>query len=82
MNDTGEQAWEVEQVVDMRMRRYGRSKKEEREYLVLWKDYGEWEKTWEPENNLRGAEQKIQEFLINRAQRVLRSKNRQRKNEN
>ena len=58
--DNGEEAWEVERVVDKRTRRYGRHQRVE--YLVIWKGYPEWEKTWEPEKNLRGARRVIQEY--------------------
>jgi hypothetical protein len=58
--DTGEEAWEVDRIVDKRTRRFGRHQRVE--YLVLWKGYPEWEKTWEPEQNLRMARQAIQEY--------------------
>jgi hypothetical protein len=58
--DTGEEAWEVDRVVDKRVRRYGRQQRTE--YLVLWKGYPEWEKTWEPEKNLRTAQRAIQQY--------------------
>ena len=51
--DSGEEAWEVDRIVDKRTRR------NRIEYLVLWKGYPEWEKTWEPANNLRLAQRAI-----------------------
>jgi transposase InsO family protein len=65
--DTGEEAWEVERVVDKRVRRYGRHQRVE--YLVLWKGYPEWEKTWEPEKNLRTAQRAIQQYERSQQQR-------------
>jgi hypothetical protein len=56
----GEEAWEVEKVVGKRERKVG--KKTVTEYLVLWKGYPEWEKTWEPESNLRGARECVEKF--------------------
>jgi hypothetical protein len=56
----GEEAWEVESVVSSRSRRFGRSTRVE--YLVKWKGYPEYEKTWEPEENLKGAREKIRQF--------------------
>ena len=60
--DEGEVAWEVDKVIGKRERTYGRSKKKEVEYLVLWKGFPEWEKTWEPERNLRHAKEKVKEY--------------------
>jgi len=56
----GEEAWEVESVVAERVRRFGRGRRVE--YLVKWKGYPEYEKTWEPEGNLKGAKEKINEY--------------------
>jgi hypothetical protein len=54
--DTGEQAWEVDKVIGKRMRR-GKA-----EYLVLWKGYPDYERTWEPAKNLRHATGAIRAF--------------------
>lgn len=56
----GEQEYEVERIVGVRTRRKGR--KTMKEYLVLWKGYPEWERTWEPEANLQNARDAIREF--------------------
>lgn len=56
----GEEAWEVEEVLDVRVRNYGRSRR--KEYLVKWKGYSEFENTWEPEGNLQQAQEKISEY--------------------
>jgi hypothetical protein len=56
----GEQAWEVDKVVDKRVVKRG--SRQLVEYLVLWKGYPEWEKTWEPERNLRWAPEAIKQY--------------------
>lgn len=56
----GEQKWEVESVVKKRTRKVGR--KNVVEYLVLWKGYPEWEKTWEPASGLKAAKKAVQQF--------------------
>ena len=56
----GEEEWEVERVVDVRTRRFGRSSR--KEYLVLWKGYPDHEKSWEPAANLANARDKVREF--------------------
>jgi hypothetical protein len=58
--ESGEEAWEVERVVDKREKRVGRRK--QTEYLVLWKGYPEWEKTWEPASNLKNAREAVQAY--------------------
>jgi hypothetical protein len=58
----GEDAWEVERIVGKRMYRRGRSKQGVLQYLVLWKGYPEWEKTWEPIGNLTGAREAVAEY--------------------
>jgi hypothetical protein len=57
----GEEAWEVEQVVDKRVRKRGRGRPVV-EYLVRWKGYPDWEKTWEPEKNLRAAKEAVEDY--------------------
>ena len=54
--DTNEEAWEVERVVGKRVVRGSV------QYLVLWKGYPEWERTWEPEHNLRYARHAVQAY--------------------
>jgi hypothetical protein len=56
----GEEAWEVESIVSHRMIRRGRSQK--LQYLVKWKNYADYENTWEPEENLQQAQEKIKEY--------------------
>ncbi len=58
--ESGEEAWEVERVVDKRVRRAGRRRVVE--YLVVWRGYPEWEKSWEPAGNLRQARQAVQQY--------------------
>jgi hypothetical protein len=61
--DTGEQAWEVDKVVGKRTRKHrGRTVTE---YCVLWKGYPEWERSWEPANNLRHARDVVGEYESN-----------------
>jgi hypothetical protein len=60
----GEEEWEVERVVGVRTRRYGRSSR--KEYLVLWKGYPDHEKSWEPAAHLANARDKIREFETRR----------------
>jgi hypothetical protein len=62
----GEQAWEVDRIVARRERKYGRGKRIE--YLVLWKDFPEHEKTWEPASSLMSqVPDKVNEFLQNKS---------------
>ena len=53
LNDTGEEAWEVEKILDKRNRKVGR--RVHIEYLVKWKGYPLHESTWEPIGNLKNA---------------------------
>lgn len=55
-----QQEYEVDRIVGVRTRKKG--KKAIKEYLVLWKGYPEWERTWESENNLQNAQQAISDF--------------------
>jgi hypothetical protein len=56
----GEERWEVEKVVDKRVIRRGKNRHVE--YLVEWKGYPAWERTWEPVANLRLAKHAIQTY--------------------
>jgi hypothetical protein len=56
----GDEVWEVERIVDKRIRRYGRGRRVE--YLVHWKGYPDHERTWEPSENLQGARQAVAEY--------------------
>ena len=56
-----EEEYEVEQILDKRIRQYGKSAKTQ--YLVKWKGYPEYDATWEPEANLKNAQEKIQDYL-------------------
>jgi hypothetical protein len=57
----GDLEYEVEQVLDHRLRKYG--KRERAEYLIKWKGYGHEHNTWEPERNLTNASDVLQNFL-------------------
>jgi hypothetical protein len=56
----GEAAWEVEKVVGKRVLKRG--KRSVVQYLVLWKGYPDWEKTWEPAANLKGAAEAVKAY--------------------
>ena len=53
MIGAGQEEYEVEEVINHRKRRCGRTTKIE--YLILWKGYPEHEMTWEPEENVANA---------------------------
>ena len=56
----GEQEYEVEEIINHRKRRCGHTTK--MEYLILWKGYLAHEMTWEPEENVKNAQEKIAEY--------------------
>ena len=56
----GEEMWEVEKIVKKRVKKV--KGKSVTEYLVLWKGYPEWDKTWEPAINLKEAQDVVKEF--------------------
>jgi transposase InsO family protein len=56
----GEVEFEVESILDVRTRRFGKGSREE--YLVQWKGYPLWESTWEPKANLRHCPDLLREF--------------------
>ena len=56
----GELEYEVESILDVRTRQYGRGSR--KEYLVEWKGYPLWECTWEPASALANAPELIKEF--------------------
>lgn len=58
----GDDAYEVEKIIDKRLRRYGRSKRRRVEYLVKWKGYDVREGTWKAEDDLKFAKDAIQEY--------------------
>ncbi len=64
LDDTNEEAWEVERIVNKRQRRVkrGRTTRNITEYLVLWKGYPSYEATWEPQHNLRHATDAVREY--------------------
>ena len=53
----GQEEWEVEKILDLRQR-HGKN-----EYLIRWKGYTQGDNTWEPEDNLQNAGEKLQEYL-------------------
>ena len=56
----GEEEFEVEEIINHRKRRRG--KKTTIEYLIFWKGYPAHEMTWEPEENVKNAPEKIAEY--------------------
>ena len=56
----GEEEYEVESILDVRTRRYGRGSREE--YLVQWQGYPLWECTWEPKGNLKNCPDLLRDF--------------------
>ena len=57
---TGEEEFEVEEIINHRKRRRGR--KTTIEYLICWKGYPAHEMTWEPTENVKNALEKITEY--------------------
>ena len=53
--------FEVDEIVRHRKRKRGK-KKTKIEYLVFWKGYPTHEATWEPEENVKNAPEKIAEY--------------------
>jgi len=55
----GQEEWEVEKILQHHQR-YGKN-----EYLIQWKGFNQGEDTWESEENLENAYDKLQEYLQN-----------------
>ena len=64
LNEEGDELWEVEEVVDKRIKKIGKGRRKRNvvEYLVKWKGYPEWENSWEPEQGLQQAKEAIQKY--------------------
>ena len=60
MTDAGQEEYEVEEIINHRKRHRGRTTKIE--YLILWKGYPGHEMTWEPEENVANAQEKISDY--------------------
>jgi hypothetical protein len=60
LQDTGEPAWEVQEIINKRVHRI--KNKQVTEYLVLWRGYPVSESTWEPAANLREAQWSVQQY--------------------
>ena len=69
--ESGQEEFEVERILDMRVIRG------QRQYLIKWKGYGDFENSWEPEGNLSNAKEVLQEFLgrVRRHSRGARASN-------
>ena len=50
---TGQEEYEVEEIINHRKRQHGKQTKIE--YLILWKGYPAHDMTWEPEENVVNA---------------------------
>jgi hypothetical protein len=58
----GEEEYEVERILDKRIRRQGRGSR--MEYLVKWKGYPEYESTWERESHLKNSQDIVNEYNL------------------
>ena len=56
----GEPEWEVEQILDKRLR--GPRNRRRTEYLVKWVGYSDEHNSWEPESNLEHSQDIIRDF--------------------
>ena len=54
--------WEVDRIVDHRYRGKGKGKNKRLEYLVLWKGYPDYERTWQKEIDLKNAPTVIKDY--------------------
>ena len=64
----GEFEYEVETVLahrERKLRGKKKGKKVTREYLVKWLGYNDENNTWEPEDNLENARERLQEYWVN-----------------
>ena len=61
MTAAGDEEYEVEEIINHRTRHHGRHVV--REYLILWKGYPAHEMTWELEDNIANAPEKIAEYF-------------------
>ena len=57
----GEEEFEVDEIINHRKRKRGR-KQNKIEYLIVWKGYPVHDSTWEPEENVANAPEKIAEY--------------------
>ena len=60
MIGAGQEEDEVEEIINHKKCRCGRTPKIE--YLILWKGHPGHEMTWEPEENVANAQEKIAEY--------------------
>ena len=60
MIDASQEEYEVEEIINHKKRRHDRTTKIE--YSILWKGYLGHEMTWEPEENVANAQEKIAEY--------------------
>jgi hypothetical protein len=58
----GQEEYEVEEIVDKRIRKSRTGKTQSVEYLVKWKGYPSCDNTWEPLSNLTNAKEAIEEY--------------------
>jgi hypothetical protein len=55
--------WEVDRIVDHRYRGKGKKKME---YLVLWKGYPDYERTWQKEQDLSNAPESVAQYWMSK----------------
>ena len=60
MTTTGQEEYEVEEIINHHKRRHG--KRTKMEYLILWKEYPAHDMTWEPEENVENGQEKIVKY--------------------
>ncbi len=58
----GEDEWEVEEILDSRLRKMGRRKRETLQYLVKWAGFPRIEATWQSADDVANATEAVGDF--------------------